>query len=507
LPSLETPVHEALANPAPSELIGLLTGRVRDTYLRRPCDVAGTDSIVSVCAAMAQHGLTHALVHDTPPGGGPERLGIFTTTDLRDAVLHPVPPAQLAVREVARFEIVSIDAEADLFEALWLMVRHRVHRLVVRDGTRPQAPVLGVLGQLDVVSQMARHSHTVALQIDDATTVAGLQAAAQRIDETVRHLLAGGIRVERVARLVGELHARLFARLWALLAPPALATSACLLVMGSEGRAEQLLKTDQDNALLLPDVLPEGVTPESVHQLTQDFSAALAQLGYPPCPGGVMLSRAPWCQPISGFKATLQHWMHGAAPEGPLNLAVFFDARCVAGDAGLLQAAREHLDRLRTGRDIWLARFAEPADRFHEPSAWFAQLAHLAHLAPDPAAQPIDLKKLGLFPLVHGVRALSLQHGLQETGTAARLQALAAAGVLDAAFARDLTEALHLLMALRTAHQLRQLDTGLAVAALPDNAVHPADLSTLERQALQDALALVRRWRDWLRSHFHLDRL
>ncbi len=491
------------ADVAPSELLSLLTGRVREAYLRRPCDVAGGDSIVSVCAEMARHGLTHALVYDTPPGGA-ERLGIFTTTDLRDALLRGVPPGQLAVREVARFEIVSVDADADLFEALWLMVRHRVHRLVVRDHARPQAPVLGVLGQLDVVSQVARHSHTVALQIDDANGIAALQAAAQRIDETVRHLLAGGIRVERIARLVGELHARLFARLWALLAPLALAARACLLVMGSEGRGEQLLKTDQDNALLLPDELPAGVTPEAVAALTTAFSAALAQFGYPPCPGGVMLSHAPWCQPVSAFKATLHGWVHGGTPEGPLNLAVFGDARCVAGDPALLQAARAHLARLLGGQEAWFAHFAAPADQFNEPGHW---LARLAHLGPRRDELPIDIKKLGLFPLVHGVRALALQHGLPDTGTAARLQALADAGVLEAPLARDLTEALHLLMGLRVAHQLRELDAGPAAGCRPDQLLPAAELSTLERQTLQDALAIVRRWRAWLRAHFHLDSL
>ena len=357
-----------------------------------------------------------------------------------------------------------------------------------------------------LIGLLARHSRSAALQIDAATSVAALQAAAQHIDQTVRHLQTAGLRVERIARLVGELHARLFARLWALQAPPALARSACLLVMGSEGRGEQLLKTDQDNALLLPDELPAGITPEAVARLTQDFSAALAQLGYPPCPGGVMLSRAPWCQPLSAFKAALQSWVMGGTPEGLLNLAVFFDARCVAGDPALLQAARAHLGCLLGGQDAWLARFAAPADQFSEPAHWFtqlAQLAHWAHLGPQREEPAIDLKKLGLFPLVHGVRALALQHGLAETGTAARLQALAEAGVLETTFARELTEALHLLMGLRLAHQLRALAAGQA----PGNTVQPAALSTRERQTLQDALGLVRRWRAWLRLHFRLDTL
>ena len=156
----------------------------------------------------SQQGLTNALVRD----GDGERLGIFTTTDLRDALLRDVPPAALAVREVARFELIEVHPDAELFEALWLMVRHRVHRLLVRDGDA----VLGVLSQLDLVSFVANHSHIVALQIDEADSVAELQAAALRIDGMVALLHDGGIKIERIARLVGELNQRLFARLWSL---------------------------------------------------------------------------------------------------------------------------------------------------------------------------------------------------------------------------------------------------------------------------------------------------
>ena len=229
------------------EMLSLVTAKVRDAYVRKPFYVGGALDLVSVCRLLSQQGLTVALVQDARPGG--ERLGIFTTTDLRDALLRDTPPAQLAVREVARFGLIEIDADAELFEALWLMVRHRVHRLLVRDGDQ----VVGVLGQLDLVSFVANHSHIVAVQIDEAASVDDLKAAAQRIDAMVELLHDGGIKIERIARLVGELNHRLFAKAWGQLAPAELVANSCLLVMGSEGRGEQILKTDQDNALLLRD--------------------------------------------------------------------------------------------------------------------------------------------------------------------------------------------------------------------------------------------------------------
>ena len=471
------------AAAAQREMLSLVTARVRDAYLRKPCYVDGGTDLVSVCRELAACGLTQALVRDG------ERLGIFTTTDLRDALLREQPPALLAVREVAHFELVEVGADADLFEALWLMVRYRVHRLVVRDGT----DVIGVLGQLDLVSFVANHSHIVALQIDDAATLADLQAASARIDEMVAMLHGSGIRIERIARLVGELNARLFARLWVLLAPPEGVANSCLLVMGSEGRGEQILKTDQDNALLLRD----GFEWPGLPALADTFNAALATLGYPPCPGGIMLTNPLWRQPLAAFRATLLGWLDDAQPDGPMHLAIFFDAAAVAGDASLLHEARAYLDRVLGGQDAFLARFAAAADQFAEPGNWFTRLTARRD------EQPLDLKKLGTFPIVHGVRALALQYGVREQGTAARLARLVALQRIDEALARDLLDALHLLMGVRLTHQLKQRVLGLPAT----NEVKPSDLGTLEREPLHDALAIVKRLRLFLRQHFRLDAL
>ena len=475
------------AAAAPREMLSLVTARVRDAYLRKPCYVDGGTDLVSVCRELAARGLTHALVRDDGAGG--PRLGIFTTTDLRDAVLREQPPALLAVREVARFELVEVNADADLFEALWLMVRHRVHRLVVRDGTE----VIGVLGQLDLVSFVANHSHIVALQIDDSATLADLQDASARIDEMVVLLHGSGIRIERIARLVGELNARLFARLWSLLAPPEVVANSCLLVMGSEGRGEQILKTDQDNALLLRD----GFEWPELPALAGSFNAALATLGYPPCPGGIMLTNPLWRQPLGAFRETLLGWLDDAQVDGPMQLAIFFDAAAVAGDAGLLHEARAYLDRVLGGHDAFLARFAAAADQFAEPGNWFTRLTARRD------EQTLDLKKLGTFPIVHGVRALALQYGVREQGTAARLARLVALQRIDEALARDLLDALHLLMGVRLTHQLKQRALGLPAT----NEVKPSDLGTLEREPLHDALAIVKRLRLFLRQHFRLDAL
>jgi CBS domain-containing protein len=483
VPSLLSAMPHSQQPEAQREMLSLVTARVRDAYIRKPVYVDGDLDVAAVCRQMAQQGLTHALVRDHG------RTGLFTTTDLRDAVVRNAVLDRLPVREVARFQLITVHPESDLFEALWLMVRHRVHRLVVCN----EDAVLGVLGQLDVVSFVANHSHIAAAQIDDATTVIDLKAAARRIDELVVALHEGGIKIERVARLVSELNSRLFAKLWSLVAPADLAANSCLLVMGSEGRGEQIIKTDQDNALLLRD----GFDAEDVAAVAERFNAALADLGYPPCPGGIMLTNPLWRQSLSAFRATLRDWVYGSDIEGPMRLAIFFDASCVAGDARLLDSARDHLQNILVDNDAFLARFARAADQFDDtPSLW-------SRLVTRRDQQVFDIKKLGTFPIVHGVRALALQRRIRAPGTVARLNELVAQEAIDVALARDVTDALHFLMALKLQHQLQQRRKGQTA----DNLIKAAELGALEREPLRDALAIIRRFRAYLRLHFRLDAL
>jgi CBS domain-containing protein len=490
------PAERETAQP---ELLSLVTARVRDTPLRKPVFVEGGLSLVEVCRTLRERNASHALVRDTGPDGRP-RLGMFTTTDLRDALLHERPPGELAVREVARFDLLGVTPEADVFEALWLMTQHRVHRLVVRESESPDAPVLGVLAQLDLVSFVARHSHVVALQIDEAQSPAALRAASAQVDEAVASLHASGIRIERIARLVSELNTRLMRRLWTLVAPAELVANSCLLAMGSEGRGEQLIKTDQDNALLLRD----GFEWPDLPALAERFSAELVALGWPPCPGGIMVSNPLWRQPLSAFCDTLSGWANfgmqpaADASEGAMRLAIFVDAAVVAGDAALLASARAHLRRVTTDSDAFLARFAAAADQFAEPGNWFTRLTNIGR-----DEQPLDLKKLGTFPIVHGVRALALAEGSEATGTLARIAALQQAGRLDGALALDLGQALHHLMGVRLTHQLAQRRGG----GTASNEVRPSALSTLERETLHDALGIVRRFRAHLRQRFRFDSL
>ena len=181
-----------------------------------------------------------------------------------------------------------------------------------------------------------------------------------------------------------------------------------------------------------------------------------------------------------------------------MRLAIFFDAAPVAGDAALLVEARRWLDTILADNDAFLARFASAADQFSEPGGWWSRLTGSRR-----DEQPLDLKKLGTFPIVHGVRALALQYHVRAVGTVPRLRLLVEQHRIDEAMARDLTDALHFLMALKLRHQLHQRQRGEPAS----NLVRASDLGTLEREPFKDSLTIIKRFRAFLHQHFRLDAL
>jgi CBS domain-containing protein len=264
--------------------------------------------------------------------------------------------------------------------------------------------------------------------------------------------------------------------------------------MGSEGRGEQILKTDQDNGLVLDN---GSVDPATVDQACQRFSEALRAFGYPECPGGIMVSNPSWRQPVDDFSRTVRRWLLTPDAEGLMSLAIFLDARPVCGDPALLERVRGEIFDLTAGSDAMLGRFAAAIDAFSDTSGWWNRwLPNADHGKPS-----IDIKKLGLFPLVHGVRSLALQLSVRETRTVDRVDALRAAGVLSPAAACDIMDSLRFFMELK-------LKTGLAETQQDpsaSNSVRRDQLGALDRSLLDAALGVVKQFKAMLRLRFHLD--
>ena len=469
------------------ELQSLTLSRVDEAFLRPAHFVdAGTD-ILSVVKLFQLHRLSSVLVRDTQ--STPARLGIFSTTALQRAILDGRPLDQLAVGGLSNFSLIEVAPSDQLGDAMALMLRQRVHRVVVSDAGR----VVGILEALDLFSFLSNQSHLITVEIEEARDLAGLSQAAARITRMITMLYRSGSRINLIAKLVQQLNSRLFERAWNLIAPAELVANSCLFVMGSEGRGEQLLKTDQDNGLILRDGYK---VPDNLAAICQRFSSALEDFGYPLCPGQIMVSNSQWCKSAREFGQMTRQWLLMPDGDSLMNLAIFMDAHPVCGDDQLLDTVRRGLMTLATDNDAVLSRFAAAIDSFGSSTGWWNRLLGLGE-----AESQLNLKKEGIFPLVHGLRSLAMAHRIPEISSAGRIAALVNEGKLDASLGVDLTESLYFFMGLRLKVGLAELETGQIVTG----AVNVARLSSLERDLLKDALAVVKRFKVLLRYRFHLD--
>ncbi|WP_293930972.1 putative nucleotidyltransferase substrate binding domain-containing protein [Iodobacter sp.] len=462
-----------------------LQPRVGDAVLHPPCWLAESASVLDAAKLMKR---THSRAVLVQEAAG---VGIFTQSDLRNVVADGLDAQHEAIyRHISR-QLICVKAEDDLHHAMLLMMRHSVQRLIVQQDEQ----ICGVLEQIDLMSALANNPRSITAQIGRAQHPSALLAAVKSTQQLIISLNRSGMKITLLAELLAEIRHRLFSKLFSLLAPPEMLSHVCLLVLGSEGRGEQILNTDQDNALIIAD----GYQHPDLQRVCNDFTAHLIELGYPPCPGEVMISNPIWRQSVTAYKRQMDEWSRSASSENVMNMAIWQDARPVCGQSALFDELGDYLTDGVADSAAFLSRFAFPVEQFATPINLFSRL--IIHAGADKNC--LDLKKGGIFPLVHGVRSLALQYQIKESNSYRRIQCLIALGHLNESFGRDMSESLAFLQGL-------QLKLGLARLAVDkpvDNLLDPAQLTTLERELLKDTLRVVKQFRQLISHHFKLGML
>ena len=471
------------------EINSLSLALVSQAFLRKANTVDASTDLMSVVKIFNDQRTTHVLVRNALPES--KDLGIFTTTNLQRAILAQLPLESTPVGPLSNYKLITVQANVRLYEALAVMIKHSVNRVVVMN----QSEVVGILEQVDLLSFVANGSSLVVQKILQSKTLEDLKIPAEQITKLISLLHRNGSKVEMIARLVQELNTKLFEKAWSLIASPDLLANSCLFVMGSEGRGEQILKTDQDNGLIVKDNFPIG---EQVISCCDQFSAALIDFGYPECPGKIMVNNSAWRMTVKDFSETAKGWLLEPSPESLMNLAIFLDSHPISGDPKLLETVKQALFKLINDNQFLLARFASAIESISSEAGWWNRLLTLGS---DNADHRINLKKAGIFAIVHGIRSLALENHISINSTVWRIQELVQMHKLPKDLAGELVESLHLLMELRLKGGLSELETGKEVSGEIDT----SRLSTLERDLLKDSLSVVKRFKLFLRQHFRLE--
>lgn len=405
---------------------------------------------------------------------GPEP-GIVTDRDLRNRFVAEERPPDTPVDLVASRPVLTLDRDASLLETVLFMLDCNVHHVVVTDGGR----VTGVVTDTDVLRQQARTPLYLLSSVERADNRTDLAGYAAEVSEVVRQLVATGVDATAVGRVVSALNDTLVRTLVRLAEAELGAAPApwAWMALGSEGRLEQTLLTDQDNALVFAG---EAATdPEAVawfQSLASHVVDGLVASGFPPCPGGYMATN--WNLSLPAFEDRFRSWMAAPDPAALLDAAIFFDFRRVAGPLDL-----EPLDHLLDGAaetQMFLGHLAASAAAFRPPLRAFHRI-----VVKDGA---VDLKRGAVGPVVALARVYGLAAGGRTRATLDRLATAAAAGVLSREGAENLSEAFRFVVNQRLDAQLDELAAGRPM----DNQVELDRLAPLERHHLKDTLVAIR---------------
>lgn len=462
-----------------TQMSGFMIARVSDSYLHEPCIVDADTPIMTALEKMEKIKTNCILVKNK------DSFGIVTDSILRKNILYKDYDKFGPIGPIALSPIITIEEDDFLFNALLSFTKNSIKRIVVKKGDK----IIGILEQLDLLSYFANHTYLVAVQIKKASSIEELKLASQDFINIIKKLQAKGTKVEYISKLISELNEKIYEKLYEMIVPQDLRKQACLIVMGSEGRKEQMLKTDQDNAL----IIENGVDVTLYQEYMEKFTSTLIDFGFPPCDGNIMVSNEYWRKSLDDYKKEIDRWLEAPIKDDYMNLAIFFDSICVAGNSKLLEELKEMIFTQIKDRSVFLANFAKAALLFETPIGMFTHLI--------AKNNQIDMKKGGIFPIVQGIRSLSLEYGVKETNTNNRIRELKTLKILDTQFANVIEEAFDTLLNIRLKERLRRI--GHEEDA--NNLIDIQNLNKLELDLLKDSFKIVNKFKDFLTHHFKLN--
>ncbi len=434
--------------------------------VERPLVVAPAGSTVEEASRiMRDEGVSSVLLSTEPPA-------IVTDRDLRNRVLAAGRCPDIPAAQVASSPVHAVAHTTPVYGAWQAMLEHGIHHLAVeRDGK-----IAGIVTATDLLRHQSHGPVLAFKKVERMRDRGGLGGYASDLARMISALVTSGLPATHVARLVAHLNDALTRRLllWAErdLGPPP--CPFAFVVFGSEGRYEQTLLTDQDNAIVYRDATPEAGT--YFRALAGKVVADLRAAGFPACPDGFMATRL--SGPLDEWTDRYDGWIRAPRETTLPPAAIFFDLRGVGGGldlaplTGVLSSAR--------GNVPFLSRLARGAVASRPPIGAFRRL--------EVADGGVDLKTGGIAPIQALARVWALDAGVPVTSTVERLAAASEAGLVDGATAEGLVEAYVYLLGLRLREQLRLLGRKEAPSdRLPVDGLSPSD-----RRHLKEAFLAVR---------------
>lgn len=442
------------------------------------CDM---DTTIAVAARTMVKEKSSSILVQSHSG---DMIGIITDQALKERVTATGLSLDTPVYEIMSSPLIYIEDTALIFEAVLIMQEKRIKHLVVKDTT---GSTVGVIAN-DELLQVHRYSTGFMIQeIHKAEAVEDIVSSQDRMPRLVKALTDSGAHAKNITRIITSVSDSIAEKLIGfaieeLGEPP---VKFAFMSLGSEGRGEQTLVTDQDNAIIYEDV------PEELEEFTRDYFRQLGtkvctwldQAGYSFCTGEVMAMNPKWCQPLSQWKRYFSSWTTEAKPQDLLELNIFFDFRALYGEKQFTDDLRTHLQEMLETKKGFLPVMAQNSLLFKPPVDFFGNIS----LESGGEHDHTFSIKVAMAPIVSFARIYSIRHGLANTNTLERLDRLLEKHIINQATHDEMIDAYNYLMQMRFKHQIKLISDGLE----PNNFIDPDQLSYMEKSMLKKTFSQI----------------
>lgn len=473
--------------------------RVRKLIDRLPVTVPADMSIMQAAQKMSEHDVSSLVVVAATPDaneshrGAGSMIGIVTDRDFRGRVVAAGLPPETPIGDVMTPDPIVVQAEDSIFETMLSMLRHNIHLLPVLQRGRP----IGVVNLRDVIKFESQSSLYLVSNIHKKQSIAELQALLPDIRATFVRMATDEVSSHMIGSTMAGIGRGFSRRLLELaeasLGPPPV--PYCFMALGSMARDEQLIVTDQDNALVLDDSFDPKQHDDYFLKLATFVSDGLAACGYTYCKGGIMATNPKWRQPLSVWKRYFTQWISRPNPETLLNSSIFFDLDSVYGTAELVEELKDLLATSASANEAFLAALARNALNRTPPLGFFRTFV----MEQDGKQRNIiNLKGRGTAPLTDLIRVHALACGSKAQNSFDRLDAIATTRLMPPDAVNRLRYALEFLSSVRIRHQAIELEEG----SEPNNYIEPEKISTAERHNLKEAFQILSNAQKFLRFRY-----
>ena len=487
--SISDKLNNNILNEKNKDMANIMIAKVKDAKVHKAVVVDTNKTIYEAATIIKQEKIPTLLLKDEDG-----EMYIVTDSDFRQKVILNRMDYDDLVVKIASKGLIYINEDDFLFNAQLQMAKHGLKRVVVKND---HDEIVGILDQISLSSFFATNTFAVSNQIINAETLDELKEASHSFIKIIKSLNAKGVKIEFISKLINQLNKKLLDKLYKILAPKELIGKSCLVVMGSEGRAEQILRTDQDNALIISDDC--SISEEKLREFTHLFTDTLVDFGFPRCEGNIMVSNPYWCRKQSDFKELIYEWVNSPSGDNFMNIAIFYDALCVSGDIEIIKELKNYLFKISSNSQSFYTNFARVINSFDVPLGFFD--GFVFNSKDEKHKDEIDIKRGGIFIIVQGIRSLSIQNRVLNTNTIKRINSLKELKILDDESAKELIMAFNILNSLKLKASLEKLDKKEKI----DNFVNPNRLTIMEKDLLKESFKIVNRLKKRLENHFKLN--